>query len=396
MPLWYGLGALAGLAGIGALIYFFGGGKFSGTRLDEIKSTEITWKLSGSTGGGRDHDGPMIDLLPDLNLKASGLNITPDPYQVGWPGQSRQSIKAVYKNNEGNKTVTGRVVEYDSNDVKRAEFIVVGGILDGAASAWDKNGHLIFRGNFEKGEPLGKVTYFLNDKNGQALMRRMIWWDKVLPTTVQLYHFNTIVMEVSISEGKVVKLYHWFNFKLSKQRQDDGEQERMMKQKIWKIEKTGWRYGKIQMGKQTAEGIPEPGRLGGMRDENGTMVYKNPQIVTEGDKDKGAVPDGADSSSSSITGEVILAHLKKKLLGDKKEPWAARLEKAMEDADTPSLVFNNGQIDSKKDDPSGGDGGGDSGGDSGDPGGGPGGPGGGPGGPGGGPGGPGGGVPGSP
>ena len=156
MPLWYGLGALAGLAGIGALIYFFGGGKFSGTRLEEIKSTEITWKLSGSTGGGLDHDGPMIELVSDLNLKVSGMNITPAPCQVGWPSESRRSIKATYKDNEGNKTVTGRVVEY-IDDVKRAEFIVVNGLMDGAASAWDKNGYVIFMKMFH-------AVYFFWDR----------------------------------------------------------------------------------------------------------------------------------------------------------------------------------------------------------------------------------------
>ena len=114
---------------------------------------------------------------------------------------------------------------------------------------------MTFSARYVNNKIKGKATYQLPDENGEILIRRHVWWGEVMPETIKTYVYNTVVMEVAITEGKVTKMNRWLNYKITKQKDESGEQEKLQKQKVFKIEKASWHFAKIQVGKQTPEGI---------------------------------------------------------------------------------------------------------------------------------------------
>ncbi|MSU41378.1 MAG: hypothetical protein EXS28_06675 [Pedosphaera sp.] len=280
LPLWIGLGVLVFLIVGAVLIFFFGGGKNSGFRLDELDNKDVQWFLEGGSVGGQakaavQHTGPLRDLFFDIRMDKGGggsgdkrdVEVVFASCRIGW--RTNDIMRIIAKDSNGTD-LTARVVEWDAEKKnKLAEVIVVKGKLEGPAYVWDSAGRLINQMNFVKDQPMGKSTAIERDADGKELVRRLLWWDKDRFTTEQVYLMssNRIQWMADYDNSKLKVLRRWVNQTYTPYTDPtSGEVKKEDKKIVYELV-PGRTFKKLPMSSSDIFGIPK--EAGGFVDADG-------------------------------------------------------------------------------------------------------------------------------
>jgi len=180
--------------------------------------------------------------------------------------------------------LTARIVEYDSDNNKICEVIVVNGKLHGPGYIWDSEGRLLHKAEFKEGQRTGTSTIKTYDDAGNETFVRKLWWSDVPRLSKeQVYRNGKILWEAHLDErGAVAIIKRWLVVKTKKALDEEGEKVLTPKRDLECVEliKISRSYQKLKLEEKNIHGLPKEKDTGfaeftGMSDD-GKKIYKKP------------------------------------------------------------------------------------------------------------------------
>ena len=204
----------------------------------------------GEPGGGAGEDEPDGGESEDGGGQMPGLS--------GGAG--------VATDNNGTK-LTARIVEYDSDNNKICEVIVVNGNLHGPGYIWDSEGRLLHKAEFREGQRTGTSIIKTYDDAGNETFVRKLWWSDVPRLSKeQVYRNGKILWEMHWGGkgGKVSDLKRWSDVKIKKATLKDGSDLKTPEKRMKCVEliKIGRSFRKLKMDEVNIFGLPKETRTG--------------------------------------------------------------------------------------------------------------------------------------
>ena len=175
-------------------------------------------------------------------------------------------------------------MEYDSDENKICEVLVVGGKLHGPGYIWDSEGRLLHKAEFKAGKQTGTSTIKTYDDDGKEVYVRKLWWDDVPRLTKeQVYRDGKILWEIQFdaaSRPTIIK--RWQTVKTKRVTDEEGNERKTPKRQMKCVElvEMSRSFRKLKMGDggKNIVGLPKEKRTGFAKstgeDEDGKKTYK--------------------------------------------------------------------------------------------------------------------------
>ena len=225
--------------------------------------------------------------------------------------------------------LTARIVEYDSDENKICEVIVIKGKLEGPGFIWDSEGRLLHKTTFKSGKPIGASTIKTYDENGTESYTRKLWWDDTGSIKQeQVYRYGKILWATQFENGKMYILKRWTDVRLKQALDKDGGDIKTPKRGMKCVEliESGRSYNKMKMEVKNIFGLPK-------ELDTGFAVLKE---VTEVGKqyDKGVDPptykEIKEKANDTPWALALMAKISQLGVGDKDSPYQKEVDEESE------------------------------------------------------------------
>ena len=178
--------------------------------------------------------------------------------------------------------LTARIVEYDEDENKICEVLVINGKLHGPGYIWDSDGRLLHKAEFKRGKFTGTSTIKTYDSDGNEVYVRKLWWNDT-PKLIkeQVYRNGIILWELHwLNTGKTSILKRWINWKFKKAYDKEGGDviTPVNRMKCVELIEISHSYQKLKMEEKNIHGLPKEKNTGFAElrgvGEDGTKDYK--------------------------------------------------------------------------------------------------------------------------